>query len=258
MSSVTIIIAIIVLLASLVCYAFIAQTLVQKRQRRERLLGSLKTKARNFKFMLSAPPAGYLPKDLKLLVQRSLATVCEQLARLEPQVASHKEDLQAVTQQMTETQRQNDERQTRSLDNPQQTKEIKACLEELYKFVFSLEAKRSLTRAQADSYRHMIKQLLLEVTVDAYVLHGKIAKDKEKWRLAIHYFDLGLNLLLREGKNGQFDGRIAQLQQIIAGLKDLADSDSNTTAAAPGPTAASAEWDDFGQEPDWKKKQIYD
>lgn len=259
MSSVNVIVTIIILLAILVCYAFISQTLVQKRQQRERILANLKTRARNFKFMLHSIPNGFLPKELKLLIQRSLASILEQLAHAEPNIAAHKSDLQGLSQQITETQRQPEGGPRQNLENPQQSKEVKACLEELYKFVFHLEANRTLTRAQADSYRATIKQLVLELTADSYVLHGRLARDKEKWRLAIHYFDLALKLLTREGRSGQFDGRIAQLHEAISELQEkvVEEAPSAPAKAGPDPDVEDA-WAQFGQEEPWKKKQIYD
>lgn len=264
MSSVAVITSIIVLLAGLVCYAFIAQTIAQKRQQKERLLVALKTRVRNFKFILSGFPAGFLPKELTLLVQRSLMQLLEQLAKLEPGNNSHKEDLQAIAQQMAETQRQppSGANQPASIDNPQKAREIKACLEELYKFIFHLEGKKNLSRAQADVHRGMIRHLVLQLTVDSYVLHGRIARDKGKLRLAAHYLDLALKLMIRERANGQFDGRIAQIR---AAINDLETRLANETGEQPelpeedGEQAAiSSEWDKFAQEQSWKKKQIYD
>jgi hypothetical protein len=264
MSSVTIITSIIVLLAGLVCYAFIAQTIAQKRQQRERLLVALKTRVRNFKFILSGFPAGFLPKELTLLVQRSLMQLLEQLTKLEPGNSSYHEDLQAIAQQMAETQRQPPPSGSQSvpIDNPQKAREIKACLEELYKFIFHLEGKKNLTRAQADVHRSMIRHLVLQLTVDSYVLHGRIARDKGKLRLAVHYLDLALKLMIRERANGQFDARIAQLRTAINDLETRLASETAEKTELPvedGDQAAiSNEWDKFAKEQSWKKKQIYD
>lgn len=264
MSSVTIITSIIVLLASLVCYAFIAQTVAQKRQQKERLLMALKTRVRNFKFILSGLPAGFLPKELTLLVQRSLMQLLEQLTKLEPGNNSYQEDLQAIAQQMAETQRQppTNSSQPVAIDNPQKAREIKACLEELYKFIFHLEGKKNLSRAQADIHRGMIRHLVLQLTVDSYVLHGRIARDKGKLRLAVHYLDLALKLMIRERANGQFDGRIAQIRTAINDLEARLASETGDKTELPDEegdqSAISSEWDKFAQEQSWKKKQIYD
>lgn len=226
---------------------------------------ALKTRVRNFKFMLNGFPQGFLPKDLTLLVQRSLMQLLEQLTKLEPN-ANHSQDLQGVAQQMAETQRQPPPVTNQSVqivDNPQRVREIKACLEELYKFIFQLEGKRQLTRPQADIHRAMIRNLVLQLTVDSYVLHGRIARDKEKPRLAVHYFDLALKLMLKERANGQFDGRINQLRAAMADLEGRLLTEAPlapqaTRADDTDQTAINEEWDKFAQEQTWKKKQVYD
>lgn len=264
MSSVTIITSIIVLLAGLVCYAFVAQTIAHKRQQRERLLTALKSRVRNFKFILSGFPPGFLPKELTLLVQRSLMQLLEQLAKLEPGNSGYRQDLQTIAQQMAETQRQTSASpsQPTTIDNPQKARDIKACLEELYKFIFHLEGKKNLSRPQADIYRGMIRQLVLQLTVDSYVLHGRIARDKGKLKLALHYLDLALKLMVKERANGQFDGRIAQVRTAMNDLEARLASETGDIAVMPeegvDQAAISSEWDKFAQEQTWKKKQIYD
>lgn len=262
MSSITVIAAIIVLLAGLVCYAFVAQTLTHKRQQRERLANALKVRVRNFKFMLNGLPSGFLPKELVLLIQRSLMQILEQLTKLEPKQESYTQELQSVAQQMAETQRQPSQTVTTGpLDSAQKAQEIKACLEELYKFIFQLEGKKGMTRSQADVYRNMIKQLVLQLTVDSYVMQGRVAKDKDKLRLAIHYFDLALKLMLRERANGVFDARITQLQATIAELESQVGDSPLTQASIAGELEHenfTEQWDKFDKEDSWKKKQIYD
>lgn len=264
MSSVALITAIIVLLTLLVSWAFIVQNLANRRQQRARLANALKQRARNFRYMLSGPPAQFLPKELTLLVQRSLIQVLEQLAQLEPKVSQYRQDLGLIAQQMAETQgRPEAPPNNQSLQNPKHSQEIKACLEELYKFIYQLEGQKTMPRAQADAYRGMIKDLVLKLTVDSYVLHGRIAQDRGKPRLAIHYFDLALKLMIREGPSGHFDSRIAQLKHSINELQGQETSPEEQAPETPEEAAEksqiSSEWDKFQQEDaGWKKKQIYD
>ena len=264
MSSVTIIIAIVLLLAALLCYAFAVQSIAHKRQKRARMLAGFEQRSRNFKFMLNGFPKGFLPTELTLLVQRSLLHVLEQLSKLDAANANHKEDMLLITQQMTETQQQGDTEATRSsIDNPEQSQEVKACLEELYKFVFHLEASRELSRTQADSYREMIKQLVLQLTIDSYAIHGRIARDKEKPQLALHYFNLGLNLILKNRNGSQFEGRINQLKTAIdeleAKLKEENKQPMHPDSEGRSDKEAKNDWNNFGQNDNsWKKKQIYD
>ncbi|WNO09930.1 hypothetical protein [Teredinibacter sp. KSP-S5-2] len=264
MSSVTIITSIIVLLAALVCYAFISQTIKTKREQRYRLLQALKVRNRNFKFMLNGFPTGFLPKELTLLVQRSLIDVCEQLSRLEPNDKGHVEDLQTASAQMAETQRQTTVLQRAPLESHQQIKEVKMCLEELYRFIFVLERKSSIPKKSADVYRNMIKQLVVDVTVSSYELNGRAAQQAGKLKLAAHYYSTGLNLLLRQGKSGIHDQKIQQLKALL----DQINKEISLTESADGiPPEEAAEraalegqWDKFsqGEESLWKKKQVYD
>ncbi len=263
MSTVSVIVLIVVLLGALVCYAFISQTIAHKREQRQRMIAALKSRSRNFKFILSGFPTGFLPKELTVLVQRSLVETSEQLVELEPNEPRHMQDFQAVSAQMADSQKQVQSGQPKSLDSLQQIKEVKMCLEELHKFIFHKEGKKSLTRNQADHFRAQIKQLVLQVTVDGYVLSGQQARQNNKTKLAIHYFDLALNLLIREGKTGQFDGRIQQLREIIGQLKEQLTQESpeaelNSQEQAERDEVAS-EWDKFSEPDDqWKKKNVYD
>ncbi|TVZ38458.1 hypothetical protein P886_2825 [Alteromonadaceae bacterium 2753L.S.0a.02] len=263
MSSVNIIVTIVVLLAILVCYAFVSQTLRQKREQRLRVTAALKSRLRNFKFMINGFPKGFLPRELTLLVQRSLIDVCEQLSKLEPREPSHLQDLQAVTQQLQETQRQARPSDPVVLENPQQIKEVKMCLEELHRFIFQLERKGTVSHTHAEGYRSQIKQMVLQLTVDNYSLLGRQAQQSDKLKLAIHYFDLCVKLMLREGRPGQFDTRIQQqklaIEQLRARLAELESTKPASAEEIAEQEQIAEEWDKFGSDEEvWKKKHAYD
>ncbi len=263
MSSVVVITSLIVILAALVCYAFVTQTLAHRKQQRERLLGVLTAKIRNFKYMLNGFPQGFLPKDLTILVQRSLIDLYEQLVDLDGDNPLHKQELQAISLQLNETQRQARQQNPVSIESPQQIKEAKTCLEELHKFVFQLEAKGAVNRNNAEAYRGMIKQLVLQISVDSYLLSGRHAQTGGKIRLAIHYFTLAHKLLVKEGKSGQFDKKIASLAVTIKELEEklIQEEPSAIVAKAPPPTdeEQQAAWKKYNNTDDsWKKKQVYD
>jgi len=260
MSSIAIVTIIVALLAVLVCYAFVSQTIQQKREQRARILGALKAQSRNFKFMLSSCPSGVLSRDLAALVQRSLIDVSEELAQLEPRDYGHREDIQTYSNMLAETQNQARAPERAPLSNPAQVKDIRISLEELHKFVFNLENRQRLNRAQADAYRAQIKQQLLQVTVDGYLLQGQLAVQNEKFKLAVHFFDLAEKLLLREGKTGTYESRLAQIRNTIASLQVHI---RKLEEASPGSTDERSEldeqWDRFEEgSAEWKKKQIYD
>jgi len=262
MSSANAIVTIIILLAVLVCYAFIVQTLKQKREQHKRLLAALKARSRNFKFMLNGFPQGFLPRDLTLLVQRSLIDVCEQLSRLEPREPSHVQDLQTFSTMMAETQRHAKPSHPVTLNSAQQIKEVKLCLEELHRFIHNLEERLVLNRTQAENYRSHIRQLVLQITVDGYAIQGRSAQQANKLKLAYHYFDLALKLLVREGKPGAFAERVEQyklaLQNIAAELSGE-DAEGLSEQELAEQLEIAQEWDKFGTTEDiWKKKHAYD
>lgn len=263
MSSVTVITGIIIILCVLVCYAFVFQTIQNKRQKRARLLSALQARARTFKYMLSGFPANFLSKDLTLLVYRSLIEVCEQLVRLDPNEASYAQDLQSYSNQMLEVQKQTRPSATPRIDSPQQIKEIKMCLEELHKFLYQLEAKNVLPKKQADSFRNQIKFLVLQVTVDNYTINGRKAMHADKKPLSLHYFNLALNLIVREGKTFQFQEKAEELKAIIAELEKEVTNERVQVPISDQEQAEQAEveeeWDKFSdQEDNWKKKNVYD
>ena len=266
MSSVNIIASIIVLLAALVCYAFVAQTLRQKREQRKRVLTALKARSRSFKFMINGFPEGFLPRELTLLVQRCLIDVSEQLAKLEPREPSHMQDLQSITTQMTETQRTTKPNKPVALESTQQIKEVKICLEELYRFIHHQESKSAINKGQADNYRNQIKILTLQLTVDSYVAQGKAAAQASKIKLAAHYYDLALKLIAREARPGQFDQRVASLKTTYRQLMEQLTTDVDGDDHQPADEAEQAEqediadeWDKFdSDEGSWKKKHVYD
>jgi hypothetical protein len=267
MSSVAIIAGIIILLVALVCYAFAMQTIQHKREKRKRLLAALGSQARSFKFILTGCPEGFLTKDLKIIVLRSLVEVHEQLAQLEPGNTAHKQDIQQYSAAMADAQRTPPSDANISLASQQQIKEAKMSLEELHKFIFRLESNNRVSRNQADSYRSQIKQLVLKITVDGYILNGKAANQSGKTKLALHNFDLALKLLIRESKAGRFEALIAQLKGTCAELTEklLAEEDDGLLPMSDEEReeqdALNDEWDKFsddGSEGLWKKKQVYD
>lgn len=262
MSTVTLIVAIISLVGILLCYAFVQQTIQANREQRKRLTAALRARVRSFKFMLSGFPTGFLPKELTALVQRSLADVCEQLSRLEPGNQEHAQDLQMVTAMINETQRQPPQQSAAPLENQQQIKDVKNGLEELHKFVFRLEQRRVLASNQSQIYRNQIRDMMVQVTVDAYCLSGNQANQAGKIKLAIHYFDLALSLILREGKADIFRAKVQKLQQTIEQLKEVSSQEVVSPESNPDnipDLKVQSEWDKFGSKDSvWKKKNVYD
>jgi len=263
MSSIYITTLIIALIAILVCYAFIAQSLEKKRKQKQRLLAALKARSRNFKYMISGLPTDFLPKELNILVHRCLVEVCEQLSQLDSSDNSHLQDLQLYSGQLEELKRKNKPNKHIKIENPQQIKDVKRALEELNRFIIQFEARGNIDKGQLKIYSAQIKKLVLQITVDAYLINAKQSHKAEKLRLAAHYYTLAHKLLSRENPDGSFNKQIQQLAGVIKQLQDQLHKDEPEYQESEEQTAlkaeASSEWNSFEEKDDnWKKKNVYD
>lgn len=266
--SIYIVSSIILLLVLLAAYALISQAIERRRVHQKRLLTALKVRQRNFRHMLTGFPPHFLSSDLTAVVYRALIDTCEQLNKLEPHDATHAADLQLLTDQLNAIKQTANTQRVR-LENPEQIKEIRQHLQELYRFVAQQEALKALTKVQAAAFTDQIKRLALQSSVDGHIAQAKKAQQLGKPRLAVHYYGLARKLLLPENANHAYDKQIAQLSALIDKLEQkatqqtTADVNSEEKMSAEedpnkAPTSLNKEWDKFGDEDEWKKKQLYD
>ena len=262
MSSVNIIVGITVLMGMLIFYAFASQSIQRRNEQKKRLLAALKSRSRTFKFMLSGFPKGFLSRDLTQLVQHSLAEVSEQLDKLEPETPAHKQDFQIASAALAENRKQKGPHTPVKLESPQQIKEVKACLEELNKFVVNLEEKKTISHTQGSSYRSQIAQYVVQITIDGYEIQAAKAAAANKIKLAIHYLELAITTMQKNGKSGIYQQRIEHAKSQLSELKEkLKDIDPSAQAAEDqdSKTGAQNEWDKMSSGDDlWKKKNVYD
>jgi len=264
MSSIIIAGIIVALFLAAVGYAFISQNLEKKRKQKRRLLGALKTRQRNFKYMLSGFPTDFLTKELNILVYRCLVDVCEQLAKLEPEEPSYVEELQLYSSQMEEAKRKPATQKRKPLESPQQIKEVKQQLEELNTFIALLEKRGGITKVQADGFGRQIKQLVLQISVDNYTVSARQAGESGKTRLAIHFYGLARKLLVRESATSNYQKQVSQINSVISQLEaQLAEEEPEyqpSELEARQKEEAQEAWDRFRSEEDepWKKKRVYD
>lgn len=253
--------AIVVLLSALACYAFISQSIEKKRVQKQRILMTLKTKQRNLVHLINGFPPNFLTGELLSLIYRALIDACEQLSKIEPKEQRHLDDITLYTNQL-DTLPKNNTTQRARVDNPQAMKEIRQHLQELQHFLAQQEALKAINKVQLGAYTDQVKRLSLQMAVDAYLYHAKLAQQAGKLRLAIHYFTLAKKLLIAENTTRSYDKQIAQLEDITNKLEEKAQltgevaAPVNTTSSDP----TSKEWENFTP-PDsdaWKKKQIYD
>ena len=263
MSSIYIAGIIVALLVCAVCYAMIAQNLEKKRKQKQRVLSALQVRSRNFKYMLSGFPPDFLTKELTILVYRCLVDVCEQLAKLDPSVNTYVEELQLYSSQMEEAKRKPARDKTKPLQNPQQVKEVRNHLEDLNKFIHQLEKRGTISSAQVENYSRQIKQLVIQMSVDSYLMNARQSEESDKARLAVHYYTLARKLLVRENATGAFQAQVAEINNAISQLEmklkeEEPEYEESELEHAQKEEAQEA-WDKFSEDDDlWKKKRIYD
>jgi hypothetical protein len=260
--SLYIVIALIVLLSTLACYAFISQAIEKKRIQKQRILMTLKTKQRNFLHLINGFPPNFLTNDLIALIYRALIDTCEQLSKIENKDPRHLEDVTLYTNQLGALPKNNTVQRAR-VDNPQAMKDIRQHLQELQHFLTQQEALKAINKVQLVAYIDQINRLALQMSVDAYLFQAKQAQQIGKIRLAIHFFLLAKKLLIAENATRGFDKQIAQLSGIIEKLEEKAQTNSEGAPATAQHSALSdptaKEWENFAPTDDkWKKKQIYD
>lgn len=259
--------SIIGLLILLVSYAFLSHSLEKRRVQRQRLLAALKSRERNFRYMMTGLPPQFLSHDLSTLVYRALIDCCEQLAKLEPKDPSHQADATLLSAQLSSLKPFSSEQRVR-LENPAQIKDVRQHLQELHRFVVQQQMRQLINPVQAAAYTDQIKRLALQISVDSYVFQAKQAQQAGKPRLAIHFFTMARKLLVSENATHGYDKQIAQLHTAIKKLENALGSQTtveNTPHPEEGselaPTHANTEtdkeWQQFAENP-WKKKQVYD
>ena len=263
MSATTIIVVIVCLLGALVCYAFIQQTLRNRKEEHNRLINALKARSRTFKFIQSGIPSGFLTKELNILFHKGMVDVAEQLSRLEPKEKSYLEELHSVSELLKEIHRQPAHTSPLNLESGRQVKEVKVCLSELGKYLSRLESKGEISPVQSKVYRRQLQQLELQVAVDANIIFGKQARQAQKTKLAIHYFELAKSLIARESKTSELRQKNEEIQHNLQELMEILsqeeDSPNLSETALQEREELEAEWNKFDDRDSlWKKKNVYD
>lgn len=257
-STVMIVSGIATVVVLLLAYAFIFQTIENKRKQQQRILSALKTRATNFKYMLSGFPENFLGQDLTVLVNRCMVDVYDQISKLDPQ-GDYAGEIQHYTNQLAEAQRNPTTAQRVQFSNPAQIKDVRAHLQELHQFIEKLLRRNAINGNQAKTYSKQVQKLILQVSVDSYLLHAKQAQASKKLRLAAHYYGLAKKLLVRENGKQVYAKQIQQLESLIQQLENLIKQEAATTPEAVAEPVKSKEWAEYEKEEEgWKKKTVYD
>lgn len=256
MSAIYVVALIIILLGAFICYLFITQSLEKKRKQKQRLTLALGQRAKVFRYILSGFPPHFLTRELTLLVQRCLIDVLQQLARLDRVNKDYVEELTLITGQMQVTQQQTEAPKRPPLQSSQQVSDVKIHLQELHKFLMHLERRGTIKHNEAADYGQQIKQLVLQISVDSYIMQAKQARQAEKPKLAIHYFTLAKKMIEKD-ETGQYANQLTKLGQIITQL-EAALGEAPATSSQEEDTDQGKEWDEMEKPDSWKKKNIYD
>lgn len=255
MSSTAIIAIIVGLLVILIAYAFISQTLERKRKQRQRLLTALRLRGKDFKYMATSFPEGFLPKELNIMVLQCLVETCARLCELEPGDKSHQDELTLFTQQLSAAKQRTDASKRQSLTSPGQVKEVAALLQALNNFIVQQQQRGMINDVQAQQHAGQIKHLLVQITVDSHLLNARHALNNQKHRVAIHYYTLAKKLLAKESGAVNYQKQILQLNRAIAKLERAL---TEQTPASERPVQGSSEWAEFEKESSWQRKTLYD
>jgi len=188
--------------------------------------------------------------------------VNEQLSKLDPTNDSHIAALETYRDAMAKALERTDNSKRVQLASLQQIKEVRTHLQELHKFVEKLLQKRTLNGTQAKAYSKQIQKLILQISIDAYLMNAKQAEQNGKARLALHHYSLARKMLARDNTDRAYSKHIGQIDAIIQGLEKQLQEEARQpkTVVEAGPIPGSSrEWDAFeNAEAGWKKKTVYD
>lgn len=266
MTQIYITIAVIGIVALLVCYVFIKQTISERKQEKERLHRALKKRAKDLIQMLSAFPEHYLPKEIAVFVYRVVVDAYEQLTKLEPSEKAYAEGFKFHTAQMEATARQPENRKLQHLQSAAQINELRQYINILSGFCMKSMKRGQISSKQCAHYKALLKELSIHLACDNYNVCAKQAKDNGKPKLAIHFYELAKNLLLKETP-ADYKSSIQFINEEIPKLQELERaqlSEKERLLAEKRdeqlnqPSPEEAEWDEFQEEAGWKKKNIYD
>ena len=269
MSQIYIIAGTLCLISLLVCYVFIRQTIVKKQKEKARLNRALAKRAKFLQQMLESFPQGFLPRDLSVLLLRSIVDTFEQLTKLTPDESQYIDQFKLYTTMLEETIKagNKEEQAPVGIDNSNQITEIRQSLNQLGRFIQSWVKRGSISQKQYGLYKAQIKKLAVQVMVDNYMIAANQAVETEKLKLGIHYYTLAKNLITEEGLTTLKRKELMQIAEKLPSLQATLESeiqqraqDTVAETASNGDMEGqqSNQWTEFEEDSDWKKKNIYD
>jgi hypothetical protein len=263
MTQIYITIGIIAIIAALVCYVFIRQTIGERQREKERLNRVLVKRAKELLQLLSVFPDHFLPKELVVFVYRCIIDAYEQLTKLEPSEKKHVEALKMHSMQLDTTLRNQSGAKAADLQSVNQINELRQYLNLLGSFLQKSLQRNQITPKQHAQYRQLVKEMIVRLAVNNYMITAKQAMEIQKPKLALHYYDLAKKLLERETPNN-YQESIRAINQAMEPLLAMEQADqvtqqeSTDATVSPAKPEEKSEWDEFEEDSGWQKKNVYD
>jgi hypothetical protein len=264
MTQIYITIGIIAIIAALVCYVFIRQTIGERKREKERLNRVLAKRAKELLQLLGAFPDHFLPKELVVFVYRCIIDAYEQLTKLEPSENRHIESLKMHSSQLDVTLRNQGNAKAADLQSVNQINELRQYLNLLGSFLQKSLQRNQITPKQHAQYRQLVKEMIIRLAVNNYMITAKQALEIQKSKLALHYYDLAKKLLERETPSNYQESMqtINQAMEPLLALEQAEQAAEITQTESTDANAAApeekSEWDDFQEDSGWQKKNVYD
>lgn len=255
MSTTTIIIAVSAALAVLVIVVFTLQQLEKSNREKQAQIASLKTRLRNFQYLLDGFPEGFLSRDLRALVCRCLLDALEELMKFEPRAAQHKQEHGDISARLQQIKIQPPQGTYQPLADRAQIQEVQRLLTSLYNVVQKLAQRKRLPANEAAHYTQEISALTMRVALDSHLQAAQQALASGKPRLAVHYYGLAIDKMRKNNGKGLYSAQLQLCEQRVLELEQVAEHQP----AAEEQAATPEGWKEFGADPEgWKKKSVYD
>lgn len=265
MTQIYITIGLITVIALLVCFVFIRQTIGERKRERDRLQRVLVKRAKDLTQMVSAFPENFLPNELVVFIYRCIIDAYEQLTKLVPEDNNYLDELKMHSAQLEAVVRTPDKKQTVDMQSTTQINELRQYLNLLGKFLQKSMERQHISSKQHAHYKTLLKELIVKLAVNNYKITAQQAANNGQTKLAIHYYDLAKKLLMRDTPTDYSD-QIAHIEEsekpllaIEAQTKEAertkqAEEQENSSDDPQG----KSEWSDFEEDAGWQKKNVYD
>jgi hypothetical protein len=265
MTQVYIIAGTMVLIVALISFVFMRQTISKRHKERMRLQRALDKRSKDLVSMLNAFPPQFLPRDLLIFLYRCIVDTFEQLSKLNPSDSEYIELFKSYTAQMESVIRTPQNDKEVSLQNSSQINEIRQYLNYLGRFLQRWMQRGNISQKQYGLYKGQLKRLITKLMVDNYILSAKQSIQIDKPKLAIHYYSLAKSLITKESLLTSTKGTLTMIQEELSSLEarvklEEAEKQAEELLNEPseGEEAESNQWQQFSEDDDWKKKNVYD